>query len=185
MIRALSTLCLLSLATATFAVQVSEMKVNNWSGGAYIYDDGSGRFSHCVVSTGYLHGGSLYLGVLGDGTTVLGFDDKKWSFDPGSDVTGTVQVDDRYLKPFSTTAQPQGNVIFIYYPATDPIFESVRRGRVLSLEIDGAVTEFDLTDTSTAFSMVKDCVQQNRERIFDPSRVGISFKLPGLESVAE
>ena len=174
MTRILTPLSLLFFSVTSFAVQVTELKVNNWSGGAYIYDDGSGRFSHCVVSTGYLHGGALYLGVLNDGTTVLGFEDDKWAFSPGSDVTGTVQVDDRYLKQFSTKAQPQGNLIYISYFGSDPVFESVRRGRTLTLEIDGEATLFDLTDTSTAFSMVKECVQQNQGRVFDPAGVGTS-----------
>lgn len=165
MTRAIGTLCLLFLTTATFAVQVTEMKVNNWSGGAFTYDDGSNRFSHCVMGTYYNHGTWLYLGLLASGMPAIGFFNEQWSLGAGEEVTGSVQIDDRYLKPFSTKSEANGKIFYLYYPATDPIVESVRRGRVLTLEMNSDTVMFDLSDTSAAYQLVKDCVAENQGKV--------------------
>ena len=154
------------LSFNAYAAQVSEFRYNNWTGGAYT-SDVDNSFSHCVVSTSFKHGGSLYIGVLGDGRTGLGFSDDSWSLKGGA-IEGFIQVDDRYLKPFDASSDP-GNTFYVFFSSTDPIFESIRRGRTLSVEFDGRSVFYDLTDTARALTLVRSCVNEFNGKIVEPT----------------
>ncbi len=162
-------LTLSALVGETFAAQITEIRYQNWVGGAFI-DDDTGLFSHCVVYTDFQHGGWLYLGVTANGFTGLGFANESWSLSTDQDIEGLIQVDDRYLKPFSSEAVSSTS-FYAYFAPSDPIFAAVRRGRTLTLELHNERVPHDLTGTARALDLVKGCVedQKLKEKKSSPS----------------
>ena len=153
-------LTLFVLVGETFAAQITEIRYQNWVGGAFT-DDDTGLFSHCVVYTDFQHGGWLYIGVMANGFIGLGFSNDSWSLSTDQEIEGSIQVDDRYLKPFSS--EPISSTLFYaYFASSDPIFAAVRRGRTLTLEFDNERVPHDLTGTARALDLVKGCVEDQK-----------------------
>ena len=144
----------------TFAAQLNEIRYGNWVGGAFT-DADTGLFSHCVVYTDFKHGGWLYLGVTADGLTGIGFANDSWALSTNQNIEGSIQVDDRYLKPFSS-APNSSTLFYAYFAPSDPIFAAVRRGRTLTLEFDNKRVPHDLTGTARALDLVKGCVEDQK-----------------------
>ena len=153
-------LTILMVTSDVDAGQISELRYKNWVGGAFDTDD-TELFSHCVVYTDFKHGGWLYLGVLLNGQTGIGFSNDKWLLPTQEALNGMIQVDDRYLKPF--TSNPYSSSLFyVYFSPSDPIFEAVRRGRALTIEFNGQSISYDLSGTAIALDLVKSCVEEHK-----------------------
>jgi len=145
---------------ATQAALIEKIKVGNWEGGAYT-DDNTNSFLSCVVGTTFVNTTYFNISAFPFGGTGIGIFAPTLKLEVGTPITGNVKIDDRYFNTFEGRAITESG-ISISFADGDPIFEALRRGRLLTLTSSVGVVQYDLTDTARALSEVKKCVEKYR-----------------------
>ena len=154
---------LVATALAPFAAQAAQIeriKVGNWEGGAYT-DDNTNSFLSCVVGTTFVNGTYFNISAFPFGGTGIGIFAPTLKLEVGTPITGNLKIDDRYFNTFEGRAISESG-INISFADGDPIFEALRRGRLLTLNASVGMVQYDLTDTARALSEVKKCVEKYR-----------------------
>jgi hypothetical protein len=145
---------------AAQAALIETIKVGNWEGGAYT-DDNTNSFLSCVVGTTFVNGTYFNISAFPFGGTGIGIFAPTLKLHVGAPITGNLKIDDRYFNTFEGRAISDSG-ISISFADGDPIFEALRRGRLLTLNSSVGVVQYDLTDTARALSEVKKCVDKHR-----------------------
>jgi S1-C subfamily serine protease len=79
----------------------------------------------------------------------------------GTPITGTLKIDDRYFSNFEGRAFSEIG-ISIYFLDSDPIFEALRRGRLVTISTSIGIVKYDLTGTARALAEAKKCAEKYR-----------------------
>lgn len=154
---------LIATALAPIAAQaalIEKIKVGNWEGGAYT-DDNTNSFLSCVVGTTFVNGTYFNVSAFPFGGTGIGIFAPTLKLQVGAPITGNLKIDDRYFTTFEGRAISESG-ISISFADGDPIFEALRRGRLLTVNSNVGVVQYDLTDTARALSEVRKCVEKYR-----------------------
>ncbi len=150
---------LVLLSSRCLSAQIETINVGNWFGGAYT-DDKTGSFLSCVVGTTFANKTMLNIYLYASGVIGIGISQDDAKFPTGIAINGNIKVDDRYFNVFSTqTSDP--TAFYIVYDASNPLFEALRKGRLLTITSDVGVYYYDLSDTANALARVKSCVQKH------------------------
>lgn len=145
---------------AAQAAQIERIKIGNWEGGAYT-DDKTNSFLSCVVGTTFINGTYFNISAFPFGGTGIGIFAPTLKMEVGTPITGNLKIDHRYFNTFEGRAISESG-ISISFADGDPIFEALRRGRLLTLNSNVGVVQYDLTDTARALSELKKCVERYR-----------------------
>lgn len=156
---AVATLILAMQAVANAAL-VEKIKIGNWEGGAYT-DDKTNAFLSCIVGTTFVNGTFFNISAFALGGTGIGIFSPALKLQLGSPISGNIRIDDRYFTSFEGRAITETGVSIIF-AESDPIFEALRRGRLLTVTSSVGTVQYDLTDTARALTVLKDCVTKYR-----------------------
>lgn len=145
---------------AANAALIEKIKVGNWEGGAY-NDDNTKAFLSCTVGTTFVNGTYFSISSYALGGTGIGIFSPALKLQLGTPISGSLKIDDRYFTTF------EGRVIAdagfsVSFAESDPIFEALRRGRLLTVTSSVGAVQYDLTDTARALTALKDCVAKYR-----------------------
>ena len=143
-------------------IQGSAFTYDKWAGGAYS-NDADGSFSHCVISSNYANGTLLLFSIQVNGAVTIGFARSDWSFKPGDQISATIRIDARYAEPVTGVARLP-TVVSVDFLPTDPIFASIARGYVMTVESHVGNAVFNLTDTYTDTYRALQKAQECRSR---------------------
>ena len=148
--------CLLVTSVAQAEViQGSDFSHQNWSGAAYTFE-GTGQFSHCAVSAGYVSGDELLMSVNADATVTVGVVSATWRMTPGQSLDARLTVDRR--APFFGTANAiNEQFAALVLPDIDAALTALKRGRTLVVETSVGQGTYDLTGTSRALDKTLQC----------------------------
>ncbi len=154
----------LSLALAASlsadAAQIERIKAGNWEGGAY-NDDNTKAFLSCAVGATFVNGTYFNISSYALGGTGIGIFAPTLKLQIGTPISGSLKIDDRYFTTFEGRAIADGG-FSVSFPETDPIFEALRRGRLLTVTSSVGAIQYDLTDTARALTALKECVTRYR-----------------------
>ena len=157
---------LLSVGASALEIPGSRFSFGNWNGGAYTYDE-TGYFSHCGVSTSYVHGHSLFFFAYHHGAFTLGISTPQPAFQTGQILPVRVVVD--RLPPLdgeASVVNPSFAVLRIYDDAK--ALQAAKRGQVLKVYLAGKVTNFDLSGTYRAIDAARKCAAHYRGYVGTP-----------------
>lgn len=149
---------LTTAATHASAHEIESFMVGNWRGPAY-NDDRTNAFTGCSIGASFVNGSTLFINVGPAGAPSLGFFCPQWMLTPGSVVSGQIKIDDRYFSPFVGSAA-NAQLVSIPFSATDPIFEALRRGEILTVTSNAGNAEYSLRDTARALDSARMCVDK-------------------------
>jgi hypothetical protein len=135
------------------AKELGQFDVAGWVGGAY--DDDSGHFSHCSVTSAYENGIWLYLQLYANGDFVVGLAKDGWSLGDGTSYTVEVAVDGGYRR--EAHADAYGDSIFVDLDRAPDFYRAVQKGRVLTVTAARDDFTFDLTGTNAALNHLASC----------------------------
>ncbi len=138
-------------------VPSSSFVVNHWQGSAY--SDSSGVFQSCMVSSSYVSGTTLGFAVFPNGSVNIIFVRSDWAFKIGQPISGQLTIDQRYAAKVTGVATAP-TVIKISFAPTDPVFENLARGYVMTIQSDAGNGTFKLTDSFRALALAKNCAQK-------------------------
>lgn len=142
------------------AAMIEKIKVGNWEGGAYT-DDNTNSFLSCIVGTTFVNGTYFNISSFAHGGTGIGVFAPSLQLQVGEPITGTLKIDDRYFSSFEGRAISETGVSIIFSEA-DPVFEALRRGRMLTLTSRFGIVYYDLKDTAKALTELKRCADKYR-----------------------
>lgn len=151
---------ILAMQAVANAALVEKIKIGNWEGGAYT-DDKTNAFLSCIVGTTFVNGTFFNISAFALGGTGIGIFAPALKLQLGSPISGNIRIDDRYFTSFEGRAISETGVSIIF-AENDPIFEALRRGRLLTVTSSVGTVQYDLTDTARALTVLKDCVTKYR-----------------------
>lgn len=150
----------LAVAPSAKAALIEKIKVGNWEGGAYT-DDNTNSFLSCTVGTTFLNGTFFNISSFALGGTGIGIFAPSLKLEVGTPISGSLKIDERYFTTFEARAISASGISIIF-AESDPIFEALRRGRILTLTSSVGTVQYDLTDTAKALTALKGCVARYR-----------------------
>ena len=162
-IATIAILCSAIFCENANAAMKDPIKYNNWSGGAF-FNDKDNSFLACSVGTGFVNGTYFSIGINPSAVTNLGFSSTGWSLKPGAIISGQIKIDGNYFSTFNGVAI-NNQLVSISFQAGDIIFESLRKGRLLTVTSAIGSASYDLTDTARALSIVKECADKNKSLV--------------------
>lgn len=145
---------------AAHSALIEKITIGNWEGGAY-NDDNTKAFLSCSVGTTFVNGTYFNISSYALGGTGIGIFAPALKLQLGTPISGSLKIDDRYFTTF------EGRVIAdagfsVSFAEDDPIFEALRRGRLLTVTSSVGTVQYDLTDTARALTALKNCVAKYR-----------------------
>lgn len=159
-ISVFSTLILFMASLPSYGAMKDQIKFGNWSGGAFFKDDDN-SFLSCSVGASFLNGTFFNIMLNGAGSTTISFVSPAWTLKVGSEISGNIKIDDRYFSGFKGVAVNPTTAMINFLPE-DPIFEALRKGKLLNITSEVGSAVYDLTDTAKALNMVRGCSQKYR-----------------------
>lgn len=133
-------------------------KSHSWSLGAYT-NDRTKEFSHCAASAKYQSGTLLLFGITGDLKWNIGFSNPQWNLRPGSVYSIKYVVDENPVLTMSAEAINKEMIIAQLLDSAK-LFELFRRGRLLRVQAEGPVLQFNLDNTSQILKELLECARR-------------------------
>lgn len=155
-IAGLLALALLTPAARADLMAGSNIVSGNWAGGAY---DANGKFSHCVVQSGYRSGITMYFSVSSNSSWRVGWSYPSWQLTVGQKVPVSVSVDG--AANYQLQAVAASNVLVTAeLPETADVFNQFRRGMRLNVNALGNNYTFNLDGTFAALTEIVNCANR-------------------------
>jgi S1-C subfamily serine protease len=145
---------------AANAALIEKIKVGNWEGGAY-NDDNTKAFLSCTVGATFVNGTYFNISSYALGGTGVGIFAPALKLQLGAPISGSLKIDDRYFTTFEGRAIADAG-FSVAFAGDHPIFEALRRGRILTVTLSVGTVQYDLTDTARALTALKTCVTRYR-----------------------
>lgn len=149
-----------TLTTPISARQIAQVRVGQWSGGAYS-DDRTGQFTHCAASVPYRSSIAMVVSINRSWSWGLGFLDlsSTWALTAGAQIPIEVRFDGR--APWNGNARAI-NASFALLPMADDSYlvQEFRRSMTMEVVAKGQTTRFSLTDTSALLPILANCVRE-------------------------
>jgi hypothetical protein len=158
-------------SSAAFAdlIPGSEFTSGNWSGAAYTYDDGSGRWSHCVINAYYPGHAAGLLFSLSDGyVMMMGVATDTPRFHGIDRFPVVLRVDGRAPISAEAVVMPSEDLATLRFDDLDAALDMMRRGRMLTIDSQFGTTAFTLEGTYRALEATYDCAARY-DGYVDPS----------------
>lgn len=159
-LKTLATAVAVLLPAVAHAALIERVKVGNWEGGAYT-DDNTNAFLSCTVGTNFVNGTYFAISSFALGGTGISIFSPTFKLQPAEATSGNLRIDDRYFTSFQGRAISETG-FSILFVESDPIFEALRRGRLLTVTSSVGMAQYDLTDTARALTALKACVTKYR-----------------------
>jgi hypothetical protein len=136
----------------------SEFTSGNWSGGAYSYDDGSGRWSHCVISAYYPGHAAGLMFSLSDGyVMMMGVATDTPRFHGVDNFPVVLRVDRHAPISAEAIVMPGEQLATLQFEDLDSALDLMRRGRMLEIDSQFGTSSFSLEGTYRALEAAYDC----------------------------
>ena len=150
----------LAAAQPAHADKISSLDVSGWTGGGYTKN---GRFSHCVVSSAYRSGITMFFSVSEDYTWRVAWSHRNWQLTARQRVPISLTVDG--VGPYNLEAVAfDSNVAIAELPAKAQLFDLFRKGNRLNVTAQGNNYAFNLDGTYVALTEVLSCVDRHNGR---------------------
>ncbi|ODA67211.1 hypothetical protein A7A08_01958 [Methyloligella halotolerans] len=139
----------------------AEFRSGNWTGDSY--QDESGRFRDCTMTTSYRSGTTMGFVISRDYNWGLVLLNETWKLREGSSQDIAIKVDTRYR--FDAVAKAVSvDGIVIPLSSDGSMVDALRDGRVLTVVSSSGNVTFELAGTSQAIKDLAICVRQELDR---------------------
>ena len=141
----------------TVAKQITNLRVGNWTGGAFANDQ-TGAFTHCSAVVSYNSGVLMAASLTRAYGWSLGFADEQWNLAPGSQIPIALSFDGRPSWSVTGTVIA-AHLVSIPMPPNSALVSDFRRSETLTAYAAGSRFVFRLTATSRLMLELARCVQ--------------------------
>ncbi|GMG85258.1 hypothetical protein LNKW23_44750 [Paralimibaculum aggregatum] len=148
----------LAPAPLAAAAEIAPLRLGNWQGGAYS-DDRTGAFSHCAASARYRSGITLLFSVTRERSWSMGVSSPDWRLRPGATYPIRYRVDGGAVHDAAALARSPV-LAQVMLPASERLFLSFRKGRMLRIAAAGRVLEFRLDGTARLLTALLGCARR-------------------------
>ena len=152
-------LCSLCATSSGIAGSRNVANYGGWSVTAHT-SDSSGQFTHCIASGIYKSGIFMMISIDVDYKWRMGFLNPAWNLQPGGQYGISYWVDRG--RPVAGVANVfDKNSVFIELEDSQALFETFRRGHLLTVQAAGEEFNFSLENSSVSLKSALDCVNRN------------------------
>jgi hypothetical protein len=137
-------------------------KIGNWDGGAYTHTK-TGKFNHCAASASYRNGNSLVFAIYKDRSWALGIVNMDWKLKVDDTYPVRYRIDSGSELSGEATAATD-NQIKLPLPGDNKLFDRMRHGSLLTINLKSKTVKFKLTSTDAMLTKLFDCVNTWRKR---------------------
>lgn len=136
----------------------SEFTSGNWTGGAYTYDDGSGRWSHCVINAYYPgHAASLLFSLADGYVMMMAVATDTPRFHGVDRFPVELRVDRHAPIEGEAVVLPGDTMATLQFDDLEGALDLMRRGRTLTVDSQFGVSQFSLDGTFRALEATYEC----------------------------
>ena len=149
----------LSIAPCLAKGPIQPLRVGNWQGGSYTYDN-TGKFSHCAAGVPYGRDIYVIVTVERDYSWDISLLRPEWHFQIGRQIPVSISFDN--VGPFNLSARTaDSNFIVITMPNSDAAIQAFRAAIAMRIVIEGQLYNFNLLSSSDLLPALSNCVAQN------------------------
>jgi hypothetical protein len=142
---------------ASSPIRNNSDRYNFWSISSY-KDHANGSFLFCEATQNYANGHTLAFVIYSDYRWGIRVDHPAWNIAPGNEILIRYKVDQGNIISLNGRSISRNSVAF-FLPSDNNLFQNMRRGAMLFVEIGGYTTSFRLTDSSVILERLSLCVQ--------------------------
>lgn len=160
-VRAILAVALLAIWSSSGALAATQKVANfgGWSVTSHT-NDSTGQFSHCIASGIYKSGIFMMISIDTGYKWRMGFLNPAWNLQPGGQYGISYWVDRG--RPVAGVANVfDKNSVFIELEDSQALFETFRRGHLLTVQAAGEEFNFSLENSSVSLKAALDCVHRN------------------------
>jgi hypothetical protein len=128
--------------------------------GAIVYDDSTGAFQDCYITSDYKSGITLYFQVDYDQTFHIAFTHPDWRLTVGQEFNVGLEVDRLWSGTYRAYAYAD-NAVDIKFEGPGDLLEALRYGSVMRVNGQSESFSFRLEGTKTALQRLRECYIEN------------------------
>ena len=128
--------------------------------GAIVYDDTSGAFQDCYITSDYKSGITLYFQIDYDQTFHVAFTHPDWRLTVGDEFNVGLEVDRLWSGTYRAYAYAD-NAVDIKFEAPGDLLDALRYGSVMRVNAQADSFSFRLEGTKTALQRLRECYVEN------------------------
>lgn len=151
---------LLALVCATRAdAKEYAFQAGTWPG-TIVYDDKSGEFQDCYITSDYKSGITLYFQIDYDQTFHIAFTHPDWRLTVGDEFKIGLAVDSLWSGTYSAYAYDT-NAVDVKFELPGDLLDALRYGSVMRVNAQADSFSFRLEGTKTALQQLRQCYVEN------------------------
>jgi hypothetical protein len=128
--------------------------------GSIVYDDKSGEFQDCYITSDYKSGITLYFQIDYDQTFHVAFTHPDWRLTVGDEFKVGLAIDSMWSGTYTAYAYAN-NAVDIKFESPGDLLDALRYGGVLRVNAQSDSFSFRLEGTKTALQRLRQCYIEN------------------------